>query len=190
MEIRIAGADDLSGTYEYFLETVLSDHDNGESFDLNRPGFGYKNSAVDEELVAYIDEFAESISYFGYSYYYTNRNVLSAVAIENKAGHQVLPTPETIGDGTYNPLARRIFMNLYNDEKSLENTVPFVSFGLSHPHLVEATGYVAIPEIDVLEMKSRMRLQDVQNSGTIPLPGYYYSFAMVLGTVATGMVLL
>jgi len=169
VEIRIAGPDDLSGTYEYFLETVLSDHDNGETFDLNRPGFGYENSAVDEELVAYLNEFAESISYFGYSYYYANRGSLSPVAILNDEGSYVVPNPETIGDGSYHPLARRIFMNLYNNADSLSKTAPFMEFGLSNPHLVEATGYVAIPSEDVEEMKGRLLAVDGEAGGSSTL---------------------
>lgn len=147
------------------METVLADHDNGESFDLNRPGFGYMNSEVDEVLVAYLNEFAESISYFGYSYYYANRGSLSAVAIVNDKGAKVLPDPQTIGDGSYNPLARRIYMNLYNDEDSLKHTAPFVHFGLSHAELVQATGYVALPSDDVQEMIGRLSLHSVEGGG-------------------------
>ncbi|CAB9522085.1 phosphate binding protein [Seminavis robusta] len=156
VEIRIAGADDLSGTYEYFLETVLVDHDNGETFDLNRPGFGYENSAVDEDLVAYVQQFAESISYFGYSYYFANRDAVSAVAITNIQGEAVFPDPTSIGDGTYNPLARRIYMNLFNNGERLAHTAPFVTFGLRTPSLVEATGYVALPSRDAENMIDRM----------------------------------
>jgi len=59
IEIRIAGPDDLSGTYEYFLETVLVDHDNGEKFDAFRPGFSYYNTEDDDLLVDYIFTFPE-----------------------------------------------------------------------------------------------------------------------------------
>jgi len=157
IEIRIAGADDRSGTYEYFLEAILVDHGNGETFDTSRPGFGYENSELDEVLVEYISEFAEAISYFGYSYYYANRASLSAVAIANSDGNYILPNAETIGDGTYNPLARRIYMNLYNDDASLERTSHFVEFALSNPATVAATGHVAIPEEDATEMLNRMK---------------------------------
>ena len=156
IEIRIAGADDLSGTYEYFSETVFTDHDNGETFDTARPGFGYENSEDDEKLVTYLQEFGEAISYFGYSYYYVNRNALSAVPVQNNDGNFVLPDPTTIGDGTYNPLARRIYMNLLNDEDTLKHTIPFVKFGLNNPALVGHTGYVAIPQQDVEMMINRL----------------------------------
>jgi phosphate transport system substrate-binding protein len=192
VEIRIAGADDLSGTYEYFLETVLKDHDNGETFDLNRPGFGYKNSAVDEELVAYLNEFAESIGYFGYSYYYANRGSLSSVAILNDEGDLVAPDPETIADGTYNPLARRIFMNLHTSEESLSKTVPFIEFGLSKPHLVEATGYVAIPSDSADEMKDRLLYAETagsSSSGVVAMLEYgcYFCFLLMLGATAMAL---
>ena len=47
VEIHITGADSLSGTYEYFKETVLPDLDNGETFDvsvLKEPGVVFLGS--------------------------------------------------------------------------------------------------------------------------------------------------
>mmetsp|Transcript_30420 Transcript_30420/g.73926 ORF Transcript_30420/g.73926 Transcript_30420/m.73926 type:complete len:472 (+) Transcript_30420:638-2053(+) len=152
VEIRIAGPDEESGTYEYFLETVLTDHDNGETFDVFRPGFSYFNSENDDELVDYIFTNSEAISYFGYSYYFENQESLSSVAIRNDAGEYLPPNPVTIGDGSYNPLARRIYMNLLTDESALANTVPFVTFGLENPQMVSSTGYVAIPDDQATEM--------------------------------------
>jgi phosphate transport system substrate-binding protein len=145
----------LSGTFEYFRETVLKDFGNGENFDFARPGFGYENSEDDEELVSYLQEFGEAISYFGFSYYYANRDSISAVPIQNSDGVYLVPTQETIGDGSYNPLARRIFMNLLNDD-TLIHTAPFVKFGLLNANLVAATGYVALPPKDSEEMIARL----------------------------------
>lgn len=129
-EILIAGADDLSGTYEYFLETVLADHDNGETFALNRPN-GYVNSALDEDLVAYVLDNGNAISYFGYSYYFQNSDTLYAAAVKNGAGRYITPNEQSVGDGSYEPLARRIYMNLHDDMAALEATAPFVKFGMS-----------------------------------------------------------
>jgi phosphate transport system substrate-binding protein len=165
LEIRIAGADDQSGTYEYFLETVLQDHENGERFGLARPGFGYENSEDDEALVAYLQEFGEAISYFGYAYYYANQDLVSPVPIQNADGAYVVPDTDTVGDGSYNPLARRIYMNLLNDRDALKETVPFVKFGLNNPGLVQATGYVALPEKDVQIMLNRLNNAPYDGSG-------------------------
>ena len=93
-----------------------------------------------------------AISFFGYSYYFENQDSLSSVAIRNDAGEYLPPTPDTIGDGSYNPLARRIYMNLLTEEATLANTVPFVTFGLENPQMVSSTGYVAIPADQATEM--------------------------------------
>jgi phosphate transport system substrate-binding protein len=145
-EIEIAGPDDRSGTYEYFLETIFLDHDNGETFDVFRPGFSYFNSEDDDVLVDYVYSNPEAIAFFGYNYYFENRDSLESVAIRNRDGVFLKPIPETIGDGSYNPLARRIYMNLLNAPEVLENTIPLVQFGLENPAIVAYTGYVAIPE--------------------------------------------
>ncbi len=155
LEIRIAGADDQSGTYEYFLETILTDFEAGETFDTNRPGFSYFNSEDDDVLVDYVFTYPEAISYFGYNYFFDNQESLAAVAIKNETGDFVKPTPVTIApDSTYNPLARRIYMNLLNDPEVLADTVPFVTFGLEIPEMVTRTGYVAIPEDQAQEIIS------------------------------------
>ena len=156
LEVRIAGPDDQSGTYEFFQEAVLLDHDEGETFAMDRV-LGYFAAVKDEDLVAFLQEYGGAISYFGYSYYYQYMEGLYAVAVKNKDGFFVVPTEETIGDGTYNPLARRIYMNLLNDETTLQDTVPFVSFGLRTESLVPITGYVAMSTADSKELIERLK---------------------------------
>lgn len=194
-EIRIAGAGDQSGTYSYFLETILVDHEAGESFDLDRPGFSYFNSEDDEVIVDYTFTYPESISYMGYSYYFENRDALASVAIQNEAGEFVAPRPDTITDGSYNPLARRIYMNLLNDETSLANTVPFVTFGMENPEMVAKTGFVAIPEGEAMEIvASRLTgftqsLSDDDTEGSSGLSAGAIAGIVVGGTVFLCVVL-
>lgn len=186
-EIRIAGADDASGTYEYFLETVLSDHDNGETFDSFRP-LGYENSEDDDILVEYLENFGGAISYFGYAYYFENRDLLSAVAIENANGDFVLPEASSIGDGSYSPLARRIYMNLLNNEEALSHTAPFVTFGLNNPALVEVTGYVPVPVSDINELISE-RIEPAPHALEESVNGSSNTGAIVGGSIAGVLVL-
>ncbi|KAL3923642.1 MAG: hypothetical protein SGILL_001540 [Bacillariaceae sp.] len=150
-EIRIAGPDLASGTYAFFAETIFADHENGETFDLFRPGFSYFNSEDDDLLVDYVFTYPQAIAFFGYNYYFENRERLAPVSVLNSDGQFVRPTQETIGDGSYNPLARRIYMNLLNSE-ALENTVPLIRFGLENPRMVSVTGYVAILEDQASDM--------------------------------------
>lgn len=155
IEIRIAGADDISGTYEFFKEAILKDLRNGEGIDLKRP-FPYVNSELDEDLVAYLREYGEAISYFGYSYYFDNQDSLAGVAVANSAGEYIMPSEDTIGDGTYNPLSRPIYMNMLNTKEAIENTRPFIKFGLAYPELVAATGSVPITEAGRATMVQRI----------------------------------
>ena len=155
-EIKISGADSESGTYEFFMDAMLSDAGNGETFDLNRPD-GYTNSAEDEVVVNYLESNADSIGYFGYAYYKANQDKLTAIAIENSDGDYVAPSPHSVADGSYNPLGRFIYMNLHNDAQSLQKTAPFLAFGLSASGaaLVENVGYVPMTPTLVTVMLSR-----------------------------------
>lgn len=153
----------ISGRYfnclqcSVFLETVLLDYKNGETFDISRP-HGYTNSAVDEVIADFLTNDEDAVGYFGYAYYSANSTSLTAAAIQNSEGLFVTPTPITVGDKSYNPLARRIFMNLLNEEESLLKTAPFIQFGFSDEGsaLVEETGYVAIPASDKNKMLDRI----------------------------------
>lgn len=170
VEIKIAGPDSESGTYEYMSETIFADLDNGEIFDSNRPD-EYFNSASDEDIIAYLDDNADAIAFFGYAYFKENEDTVSAAAIQNADGDFVAPTAESVGGGSYNPLARRIYMNLLVDESVMKYTVPFVEFGLSTEGdgLVSITGYVPIQETDKDEMQARLNL--CPPGGTIAIAG-------------------
>lgn len=153
-EIKIAGVDIASGMHDYFLRTILLDYENGEVFDTSRPG-GYKpGDAADETLVYYLHQYEDAIAYFGYAYYYSNQDMISAVAIRNDRGQFIFPSQDTVENGSYNPLSRRIYMNLASS--SLNNTRPFIEFGLNNDDLVFTTGYVPIPIVDKNEMFSRL----------------------------------
>lgn len=153
-EIKIGVSDIFSGVYDHFLQTILVDNKNGEVFDSVRSAGYAFGDAADEVLVNYLRDHEDAIAYFGYAFYFANQDELSLVPIRNNAGTFILPSPETVTDGTYNPLSRRIVMNVVS--KSLINTRPFVEFGLNNADLVSMTGYVPIPVIDRTEMFSRL----------------------------------
>lgn len=161
VEIKIAGADSESGTYDYFLETVFADHENGETFDRSRP-HGYTNSHNDEDITNFLISNQDAIGYLGYAYYNANMGRLSAAPIENDAGMMVAPDAYTVADGFYNPLSRRIYMNLVDEENALKLTSAFIKFGLSDTGsgLVKETGYIAIPGEEKEEMLSRIGMLD------------------------------
>ncbi|KAL3921566.1 MAG: hypothetical protein SGARI_006648, partial [Bacillariaceae sp.] len=137
--------------------TILVDFDNGETFDGARPN-GYTNSQDDEIVVKFLGAYDDAIAFFGYAYLFSQELSLSAARIQNADGEFVAPDAAAVADGTYNPLARRIFMNLLSDEEALVLTAPFIEFGLSNEGsaLVDQTGYIAIPDPDKEEMLARV----------------------------------
>jgi phosphate transport system substrate-binding protein len=147
VEIKLAGPNEGSGTFEYFHQTILVDLDAGETHPTDRPG-GYFNSSDYKEVVAYIEAHDDAIAFFAYYLFLHDIDHLYAVPILNDEGDYVISSPESVADGTYNPLSRLIYMNLWNDAQSLENTRPFLQFGFSvnGTSLVNETGFVAIDE--------------------------------------------
>jgi ABC-type phosphate transport system substrate-binding protein len=166
-EIKIAGPDETSGTYEFFRETILVDYKNGGSFGGGT--VGYFNSASDEEIVAYVESDSTVIGYFGYAYYIQEGSRLFAAPIQNYNGDFVPPDEASIANATYFPFSRRLFMNLLDDPKSLVNTGPFVEFGMSDEgtELVQGTGYVPIP-LALRELMIR-RVQESSNETNVPM---------------------
>jgi phosphate transport system substrate-binding protein len=98
-----------SGTFDYFTEAI-----NGRS----KASRGDFTAAEDDNiLVQGVARDANGLGYFGYAYYAENKDKLKALPIVNpKTGKPVGPRWKTVIDGTYQPLARPIF--IYVNAKS------------------------------------------------------------------------
>ena len=133
------GAD--SGTFDYFTEVV-----NGE---VDASTTHAQQSEDDNVLVSTVAGDPNAISYFGYAYYLQNNTKVKAVQIDGGTGC-IEPTPTTIGDGTYAPLSRPLFI-YPNTTKAKESPAlyEFVNFYLANAAALatEPTiGYVAVPD--------------------------------------------
>ena len=126
LEVMIAGEDAESGTYEFFMQTVLTDYANGEGF--RSP---YYNSTTEDDVATYIAENDATIGYLNYATYMAHESALGLAAIENSEGSYVSPSATTITDGTYNPLARKVYMNLLKDCTSMKKTLSYLEYGYS-----------------------------------------------------------
>ncbi|MEN9558975.1 MAG: hypothetical protein RLZZ502_186 [Pseudomonadota bacterium] len=103
------GAD--SGTFDYFTEAV-----NGKA-KASRGDFSA--SEDDNVLVQGVSRDVNALGYFGYAYYVENKTKLKAVAIVNKKGQAVLPSEQSVVDGSYSPLSRPVFV--YVSEKAYQS---------------------------------------------------------------------
>ena len=143
VEIKIYAPGQDSGTFDYFTETV---NDGGGVHRSDDTTF----SEDDNVLVQGVASERGGIGYFGFSYYANNRDRLTAVAVVNDAGAAVLPSSETINDGSYNPLSRPLF--IYVKTASLERAAAaaFVDYYLNEGRaLVDSpeVGYVQLPAV-------------------------------------------
>jgi ABC-type phosphate transport system substrate-binding protein len=160
--IRISGPDSLSGTNEFFREAL--GFQTREGFATNRPG-GYFNSAKDEEIVQYVETssqevYGDAVSYFGFSFFLEEGALLYGVPIRNAAGQFTPPTKASIETDAYNPLSRRLYMQVLQNDASLLNTKPFLAWGLSNTGtvLTDSTGYVGLPLDQRTAMLARLAL--------------------------------
>jgi len=130
------GAD--SGTFDYFTDAI-----NGKE-KASRGDF--TASEDDNVLVQGVSRDLNALGYFGMAYYAENKDKLKAVPIVNKGSTKaVLPSLETVMDGTYQPLARPIF--IYVSAKAMERpeVQEFVQFYLKNAaKLTKEVGYVPL----------------------------------------------
>jgi phosphate transport system substrate-binding protein len=137
LNLYVPGTD--SGTFEYFTEAIV-----GEA-GAHRSDCAAM-SEDDNVLVTGIAGDVGALGYFGYAYYVENTDRLKVVPISYN-GKTVKPTPETINNGTYQPLSRPIFIYVSTNAKDRPEVDAFVHFYLENaPWLVPEVGYVALPD--------------------------------------------
>jgi phosphate transport system substrate-binding protein len=131
------GAD--SGTFDYFTEATVGKAKSSRG--------DYTASEDDNVLVQGVSRDVNALGYFGYSYYNENQDKLKAVAIAQEAGKPgVVPSAQTVENGTYQPLSRPIF--IYVNAKALERpeVKQFVEFYMKNAdRLVREVKYVPLP---------------------------------------------
>jgi phosphate transport system substrate-binding protein len=152
-EIHLFGPGVDSGTFDYFTEAIMG------TADVSRGD--YTSSEDDNVIVQGIggDEFA--LGYFGFAYYEENQGKLKLVAVDdgNDANGQgpILPSPETVKNGTYFPLSRPIF--IYPKVKALDRpeVKAFVDFYLNQGvPLVREVGYIPLSDAEYGLVRTRV----------------------------------
>ncbi len=143
-EIQLFGPGVDSGTFDYFTLAIL-----GQS---GASRGDYTASEDDNVLVQGVARDPYALGYFGFAYYWENREVLRAVPIDDENPENgdgpIPPTPETIRNGTYQPLSRPLFLYVRADRLREEAALrAFVEFFLKQsPALVPQVGYVPFSE--------------------------------------------
>ncbi|MDD2833438.1 MAG: PstS family phosphate ABC transporter substrate-binding protein [Methylotenera sp.] len=138
--VKLFGPGADSGTFDYFTEAIVGKAKSSRG--------DFTASEDDNVLVKGVVGDIGGLGYFGYAYYEENQDKLTAVAITQKSGKPaVLPSAETIQDGTYQPLARPLFIYVNATAAAFKPEVKaYVNYYLEQSKpLIEEVKYVALP---------------------------------------------
>ncbi len=136
--LNLYGPGTDSGTFDYFTEVI-----NGESGACRAD---FTASEDDNVLVQGVAGDPGALAFFGYAYYVANKERVRAVPIDGGAG-RIMPTDETINNGTYAPLSRPIFIYITTPAAERPEVQAFIRFYLENAKtLVSEVGYVPLPD--------------------------------------------
>ncbi|TAN71300.1 MAG: PstS family phosphate ABC transporter substrate-binding protein [Gallionella sp.] len=140
--LKLFGAGADSGTFDYFTEAVVGKAKSSRG--------DFTASEDDNVLVQGVARDVNALGFFGFAYYVENTKKLNAVAIVEKEGKPaVLPSVEAVMKGTYQPLARPIFIYVSNKSYDKPEVKEFVDFYLKNaPALVKEVKYVPLGDKD------------------------------------------
>jgi phosphate transport system substrate-binding protein len=141
--LNLYGAGKDSGTYDYFTQAIVRQEHASRS--------DYTSSEDDEALVDDVAKDELALGFFGYAYLYKNAERLKSLAVDdgNPGNGQgpIPPSPETVRNGTYQPLSRPLFIYVNNSAMARREVELFVGFYLSKAaKFVARVGYVPFPD--------------------------------------------
>ena len=141
-----------SGTFDYFTEAV-----NGKSKSSRAD---YSASEDDNTLVQGVENSKGALGYFGFAYYVENQDKLKLVPVDDGKDDNgkgpIAPSPETVANGTYQPLSRPIFIYVSKAATNTPSVKAFVDFYLANAAtLSKEVGYIPLPDASYALVKQR-----------------------------------
>lgn len=151
VEIRLMGDSVGSGSYDYFTMATVG-----------REGVSrrdYIPISAEATLVTEIAGDPNAIGFLPFNTFLENRDRLKAVGIAIKRGGPVvLPTRETILDGTYQPLSHPVFIYVWEQSLNRPEVQQFVSFYLSNiARLADVAGLAPLHATSYLLVEGRFQ---------------------------------
>jgi phosphate transport system substrate-binding protein len=134
----LAGPGTDSGTFDYFTDAIVGDEGASRS--------DYTASENDNVIVQAVAGERGGLGYFGFSYFEENQEKLKALEIDGGGGC-VAPSAGTVQDGSYEPLARPLF--IYAKKASLQRpeVEAFMQFVLDNERdIAGAAKFVPLPD--------------------------------------------
>lgn len=145
-KIKLFGAGADSGTFDYFTEAIVGKAKSSRG--------DFTASEDDNVLVQGIATDKYSLGFFGFAYYIENQKKVNVVAVDNGKGG-VIPSAETVKNGSYQPLSRPIFVYVNAKAADKPEVSEFINFYMNNaPALVKEVKYFPLPaEVYQLNLK-------------------------------------
>ena len=155
--LALFGPGRMSGTFDYFTLAIVGAQ--------ARSRDDYTKSDDDTFLANAVAADPNGLGYFGYAYYLANRDRLKAVGIDNGRGC-VTPSPGTVADATYQPLARPLFLYVSVGALARPEVAAFSHFAVSldNAAAVQEVGYMPLPPVTLLTVGKHL---DTRVTGSI-----------------------
>jgi phosphate transport system substrate-binding protein len=147
-DVSLYGPGTDSGTFDFFTDEI-----NGEEGDSRKD---YQPSEDDNVLVEGVAGDENGLGYFGFSYYEQNADKLNLVGIDSGDGC-LKPAKESIQDGSYNPLARPLYM--YPSDRALQRpeVAAFAQYVVeNHDQIAAAAQFVALTDAQAGKAKAKL----------------------------------
>jgi len=144
-EIKTMGPNENHGTYEFFWENILEEKDLVEGINLQQE---YST------LVEMVSSDKNAIAFFGYGYYDSNKEKVTAVKVDFGDGKFVEPSLDTIGeseDFAYSQFTRPVFTYLNTGmAKEKAQVLDYAIYTMENAKTVAAeTGFAPLPDEEI-----------------------------------------
>lgn len=149
-EIRLFGAGVDSGTYDYFTEATVGKQGASRG--------DFTSSEDDNVIVQGVASDELALGFLPLAYVEANRDKLTIVPVDdgkadNGAG-PIIPSSQTVRDGTYQPLSRPLFIYVSRKAADRPEIQQFVDMFFTRTDLVKEVGYIELtPQIYDLARK-------------------------------------
>ena len=136
--IQLYGPGTDSGTFEFFTEAIVGE--------MGASRADFHASEDDNVLVRGLMGDRNSLGYFGFAYVAEYAGRLKLLGVDGGEGC-VLPGAETVREGRYAPLSRRLFIYVNRASLQRPGTRAFMDYFMTHaPEFIPPSGLFTLPE--------------------------------------------
>lgn len=154
IQIKLYGAGTASGTFDYFTEAIVGEAKASRG--------DYNPNENDNVLVQGVAGDKGGLGYFGLYYYMANQDKLKIVPIDDEDEETgkgaIVPSEQTIMDGTYQPLSRPLLIYINKEAAQRPEIDAFVNFYIDNASfLVKDSKYIPLTPQQYTLVKERFK---------------------------------